>query len=126
LIARIARNTALACLAFAAGAALVWRDMALVGGVLGGGVLVGVAMWAIAGAVNALVRDTRDAAGRGENGENRPVLRPFSLVKFFTRHVILALVAYVMLVRLHLDAVGMVVGVTSVVVAAILEAARPR
>jgi hypothetical protein len=38
----------------------------------------------------------------------------------------LALVAYVMMVRLHLDPVGMIVGVTSVVVAAGIEAARPR
>jgi hypothetical protein len=47
-------------------------------------------------------------------------------VKFFTRHVILGLVAYGMMVRLHLDPIGMLVGVTSVVVAAAIEAARPR
>ncbi len=88
-------------------------------GVLGGGVLVGLAIWALAGVVSALIV-------RGEDGEIRPVSRAFPLVKFFTRHVILAFVAYVMMVRLHLDPVGMIVGVTSVVVAAIVEAARPR
>jgi hypothetical protein len=31
-----------------------------------------------------------------------------------------------MMTRLHLDPVGMIVGVTSVVVAAAMEAARPR
>ena len=91
----------------------------MVGGVIGGGVLVGLAIWALAGVVSALM--SRDA-----NGEIRPVSRAFPLVKFFTRHVILAVVAYVMMVRLHLDPIGMVVGVTSVVVAATIEAARPR
>ena len=61
---------------------------------------------------------------RGENGEIRPVSRGFPLVKFFTRHAILAFVAYVMMVRLHLDPVGMLVGVSSVVVAAVIEARR--
>ena len=91
----------------------------MVGGVIGGGVLVGLAIWALAGVVSALL-------SRDENGEIRPVSRAFPLVKFFTRHVILAFVAYVMMVRLHLDPIGMVVGVTSVVVAATIEAARPR
>jgi hypothetical protein len=91
----------------------------MVGGVLAGGVLVGLALWALGGFVSALVI-------REESGEIRPVSRGFGLVKFFTRHAILAFVAYVMMVRLHLDPIGMVVGVTSVVVAATLEAARPR
>jgi uncharacterized membrane protein len=91
----------------------------MVGGVIGGGVLVGLAIWALVGVVSALM-------SRDESGEIRPVSRAFPLVKFFTRHVILAFVAYVMMVRLHLDPIGMVVGVTSVVVAATLEAARPR
>jgi hypothetical protein len=47
-------------------------------------------------------------------------------VKFFTRHAILAVAAYVMMVRLHLDPVGMFIGVTSVVVAAAVAAARQR
>jgi hypothetical protein len=56
----------------------------------------------------------------------RPVSRALLLVKFFTRHAILAVTAYVMMVRLHLDPVGMFVGVTSVVVAAAVAAARAR
>jgi hypothetical protein len=120
VIRRVARRAAIAC-AVMAMAALVWAPqrprVAL--GVVGGGVLVGLALWALGGLVDTLGR-------RGENGEMRPVSRAFPLVKFFTRHVMLAAVAYVMMVRLHLDPVGMVVGVTSVVVAAIVEAARPR
>jgi hypothetical protein len=119
LIRRLARNTAVVCVVLAAAAAVWYRDLGVAGGVLAGGVLVGVAFWAIAGVVNALTIGE-------ENGEIRPVSRAFVLVKFFTRHGILAFVAYVMMVRLHLDPVAMVVGVTSVVVAAVIEAARPR
>ena len=88
-------------------------------GVVGGGALAGLSIWAIGGLVNGLTR-------RAETGEMAPVSRAFPLVKFFTRHAILALTAYVMMVRLHLDPVGMFVGVTSVVVAAAVAAARTR
>jgi hypothetical protein len=97
-----------------------WPDRPRIAlGILGGGVLSGLALWALASVVNALGQ-------RGANGEIRPVSRMFPLVKFFTRHAIVALVAYVMMVRLHLDPVGMLVGVTSVVAAAAIEAVRPR
>lgn len=88
-------------------------------GVLGGGVLAAVSFWGLTGLVNSVGR-------RAENDEIRPNSGRFSLVKFFTRYVILAFGAYVMMVRLHLDPVGMLLGVTSVVVAAAVEAARPR
>jgi hypothetical protein len=119
LITRLARNTALACAVLTAGAAVWSRDLRVAGGVVAGGVLAALSLWALGGVVNAL-------AGGVERGEMRRVSRGFALVKFFTRHVILAFVAYVMMVRLHLDPVGMVVGVTSVVVAAIVEATHPR
>ena len=119
MIARLWRNLALTCGAMAMGAAVVTRDARMVAGVVAGGVLVALALWALGGLVGALGRG-------GENGQKRPFSRAFSLVKFFTRHVILALVAYVMMVRLHLDPIGMVVGVTAVVVAAAIEAARSR
>jgi hypothetical protein len=82
--------------------------------VLGGGLLIGLSYWAIRGTVDALiaVRDT---------GENP---RRFQLVKFFTRHAMLALAAYVMMVRLHLDAVGLLAGVSSLAVALAVEVLR--
>lgn len=92
-------------------------------GVAGGAALVGLMIWALAGVVAAL---GGGGALEAERVENRGVSRGWLLVKFFTRHAILAAVAYVMMVRLHLDPVGMLVGVTSVVVAAMVEAARPR
>jgi hypothetical protein len=116
----IARDTLIATLVMAGGAYLWWPGQAgIVLGVLGGGALIGLSMWAIAGLVNGLTV-------RSETGEIRPVSRAIPLVKFFTRHAILALTAYVMMVRLHLDPVGMFVGVTSVVIAAAFAAARKR
>ena len=119
-MSRFVRNTI-----FAAGvmafAAIVWRparpSFAL--GIVGGAVLAGLSFWALRGMVDQLVIPR-------ETGEKRPVSRGFQLVKFFTRHVILALAAYVMMLRLRLDPVGMIVGVTSAVVAAAFEARRRR
>ena len=112
------RDTAMATVALAAGALLVAPGRPRVAlGVVGGGVLAALSIWALGGVVNAL-------AGGAENGENRPLSRTFLLVKFFTRHGILAVAAYVMMVRLHLDPVGMLVGVTSAVVGAIAAARR--
>ena len=112
------RSATFACVALAV-CTLLWQpgrpQLAL--GVLGGGVLTGLSFWAIAGLVN-------QATGTGETGEIRRVSRSLALVKFFTRHVILALTAYGMMVRLHLDPVGMIVGVTSAVLAAAFEARR--
>jgi hypothetical protein len=118
VLRELQRDAALACAA-AAIAAAAWRPdhLRLAAGVLGGGVLVGVAYWAIRGAVTQLTAVE-------EYGEIRPVSRVAALVKFFTRHVILAAGAYVMMVRLHLDPVGMLIGVTSIVVAAAVAAAR--
>jgi hypothetical protein len=86
-------------------------------GVLGGGVLVGLALWSISGMVTQLLVV-------GENGKNPRISRAFVLVKFFTRHAILALAAYGMMLRLHLDPVGLLIGVTSVVAGASLSALR--
>ena len=86
---------------------------------LGGGALIGLAFWAIRGAVVAVT------AG-AETGENPRNSRGLALVKFFTRHAILALVAYGMMARLQLHPVGLLIGVSSMVVAAAAEAARTR
>jgi hypothetical protein len=86
-------------------------------GVAGGGVLAVLALWAIRGVVEQAV----GAAKSGEIGRNS---RQVALVKFFTRHAILALTAYGMMLRLQLDPVGIVVGVSALWVAAALEAVR--
>ncbi len=111
---RIRRDAALACVVLGAVAMLVWpRDWRMAAGVAGGGLLVGVSAWAIQGLVDGLL-------GGGSGARPGPRL----LVKFFTRHAILALAAYGMMSRLKLDPVGMLVGVSTLVIAAGLEAAR--
>ena len=77
--------------------------------VLGGGGLAAASYRAIKGAVDAV-------AGGGR--------RTAALVKFFTRHGMLAIAAYVMLVRLRLHPVGVLMGASSLFVAAAVAAAR--
>jgi hypothetical protein len=78
-------------------------------GVLGGGLLAGVSYHAIKGATEAVTEGRR---------------RPSVLVKFVTRHAILAVAAYVMLARLRLSPVGMLIGASSLVLAAAAALAR--
>jgi hypothetical protein len=118
MLRRVARNTAAVCLVVAAATWAIAPARPLFAlGVVGGGVLVAVSFWAISGLAAAL-------GVRAENGEIRGISHAFPLVKFFTRHAIIALSGYVMMVRLQLDPVGMLIGVTSVVVAAAVEAVR--
>ena len=116
MIARIARVTAIACAAIAMVFAL-WRGARAGVAVLGGGVLIGLSFWAIRGAVDSLV-----AMRLG--GETGRISTGVTLVKFFTRHGIVALAAYGMMVRLHLDPLGLLAGVSSLGVAVGVEALR--
>jgi len=115
MLARLERDTALICLGLAAAALLLWpRTWAAAGGVLGGGALIWLSYWAIRGGVDGLL---------GPAGEGRPGRR-ISLVKTFTRHAILALAAYGMLVRLRADPVALLTGLTSLGIAVGIEATR--
>ena len=128
MIRRIARDTALACLAIALVFFLFKRTLAAPLGVVGGGVLIGLSFWAIRSTVDTLIalqpglsRPSGDAAKADETGLKRPRV---ALVKFFTRHAIVALAAYGMMVRLHVDPLGVLLGVTSLGIAAGVEALR--
>jgi len=129
MIARIARDTVLACLAIALVFFLFKRTLAAPLGVLGGGVLIGLSFWAIRGTVDTLLRGSAatarqaavDGQNRAETGRKSP---RFALVKFFTRHGIVALAAYGMMVRLHVDPLGVLLGVTSLGIAVGVEALR--
>lgn len=120
--------------------AAVWtRDYPLPLGILGGGLLIGLSYWAIKGAVDTMIAmrsgasgDSGDAARPdlyrhsgaavpAETAAKRPRLQ---LVKFFTRHGMLALAAYGMMVRLHLDPLGLLAGVSSLVIAVAVEVLR--
>lgn len=117
MIERIARHTAVSCVAIALIFALWRRDWAGPLGVLGGGLLIGLSFWAIRGTVDTLIA----LRSGGETGGNSS---GFALVKFFTRHAILAVAAYGMMVRLHLAPVGLLAGVSSLGVAVAVEALR--
>jgi hypothetical protein len=74
--------------------------------------------WLLAWVSYRGIRSGVDAALSGQKGQGLP------LVKFFTRYAILAFVAYVMLARLRLHPIGVIVGATSLVVAAGAAAVR--
>lgn len=117
MIARVARDTAIVCAVMIAVAALWKRDVAAPAGVAAGGLLIALSFWAIKGTVDTLMRS------RSEGEMPRKKAR-FQLVKFFTRHVMLALAAYVMMMRLRVDPVAMLMGVSSLGAAAAVEAVR--
>jgi hypothetical protein len=131
VVERIARTAAVVCVVLAAAAAIWTREVAAPLGVLGGGLLIGLSYWAIAGTVDALMaRSASPEAARpeaardkipSESGRKRA---GFHLVKIFTRHGMLALAAYVMMVRLHLDPVGLLAGVSSLGIAVAVEVLR--
>jgi hypothetical protein len=110
-IRRFEREAVLACLIFSA-LALVWPEggVRAAGAVLGGGALAALSYLALKGVVTMTISGTKR--------------RIWPLVKFFTRYAILAFVAYVMLARLRLHPVGVIVGATSIVVAAGAAAIR--
>lgn len=115
---RLERRTLLVVAVCAAGL-LIYRPWqpTLALGVVGGGVLAGIAYWAIRGTVEALT----DRAVQGENARKNAGL---VLVKSFTRHAILGLAGYGMMTRLDLHPVGMLMGVAAPGIAAALEAIR--
>ena len=128
MIARVARDTAVACVAIAV-VFLVWkRTLAAPLGVLGGGLLIGISFWAIRGTVDALVMLRQSLPHGSVNdakaGETGRISTVFLLVKFFTRHVIVALAAYGMMVRLHLEPLGLLAGVSSLFMAVAIEVLR--
>jgi len=117
VIERIGRDTAVVCVVLALAGALWFRTLAVSLGVIGGGLLIGLSFWTIRGSIDAFV-------GLRSGGETPRKSARFHLVKFFTRHAMLALAAYGMMVRLQLDPVAMLVGVTSLGVAVAVEAVR--
>ena len=117
MLDRIVRNTAIGCALVAVGYALVRRSWLAGVAVIGGGLLISISYWAIRGAVDA-------ALARRASAESPYASMRLPLVKFFTRHVILALAAYGMMVRLHLDPLGLLAGVSSVVIGLAAEVLR--
>lgn len=117
MLDRIARNTAISCVAVAVLYALARRSWLAGAAVIGGGLLITISYWAIRGPVDA-------ALARRDSAESPSRSTRWPLVKFFTRHAIVALAAYGMMVRLHLDPIGLLAGVSSLGVAVGVEALR--
>lgn len=120
---RIERTSVAACLVMAAAALVVARGApgpAI--GVLGGGLLIAVSYRAIASGVDGLV-DAHGRPGDPGAGHDRPAFA-WTVAKLALRYALLAVLAYVMIARLRLHPVGLLVGVSSVVAAASVEALR--
>lgn len=138
LLRRLERRALLFCAIAAVGALVVQGgrfDAAL--GVVGGGVLIGVSYWAIRSSIDgvlalALPLPAAPSAKMGsypisqEDSSGGPSFsRGRALgygLRFVGRYAVLAGLAYVMLVWLRLHPVGLVLGVSSIVVAAAIEA----
>lgn len=116
---RIERTAVIACALTMLAAALSgggWRGIL---GVMGGGVLLAVSWRGVRSGVDAALQtasvDSRSSRRRST---------AWRLVKFVTRFAILALLAYVMMVRLRAQPWWMLAGATSVVAAPVIEVFR--
>jgi hypothetical protein len=122
LLRRLRRNTAMACgiIALIALALDPERPRAALG-VVGGGLLIAISYAAVAFTIGAFIPLRRD-----ERAPKRKQRRALAALIFAGHYALLAFVAYVMIARLRLHPIGLLGGVTSLVVAVALEAARPR
>ncbi|MGD9906717.1 MAG: hypothetical protein AB7U83_24890 [Vicinamibacterales bacterium] len=126
MLGRLRRDTVVCGLVLAAGAALVWpAHPGRAAGILGGLALVALSYAGIRAGVDAALTA---ATGAGSTGDatatpSRPA-PPAGFVKFFTRHAMLAVGAYVMIARFELHPVAMLAGVTTPAVAAGIEFVR--
>jgi hypothetical protein len=130
-IRRLERDAMIfAAVATAAALALRPRQPAIAAGVAGGGLLALASLWAIRSSVDAVLSRLVPGAP-----DNRPDDRPDDGstptraaaglgVKLAGRYALLALGAYVMIVRLRLHAIGVLIGASSLVAAASFEAVR--
>jgi hypothetical protein len=139
LIRALQRN-ALVWSALATVGALVIRpeQPSVAGGVAGGGALALTSLWAIRASVDALVSrlappsttatatGPADGGGRAAGeGDRAPAGAGAGLaVKLAGRYALLGLGAYVMIARLRLHPVGLLIGASSLVAGACIEAGR--
>jgi hypothetical protein len=120
LLRRLERDSLLVCAAMTVGAWVIRPSQPrLAAGVVAGGLLAAVSYRGIKAGIDVLVGR---AAHAGPTGRRPGIVWP--LVKFFTRYAILGLAAYVVLVRLRVHPIGVVLGASSLVAAAALEAIR--
>jgi hypothetical protein len=87
--------------------------------VLAGGLLIATSYWSIKSGVSNLGHAV--AVGGGENARAR---RGVIAIQLAGRYALLALIAYVMIVRLRLHPLGLLAGASSIVAAVTVEAVR--
>ena len=118
-LCRIERYSLIACAGLTVASGIVTRRVDAPLGVLGGGALVAISYRGIKAGISGLI----DAGAGGAGGRRNIAI---GLVKFFTRYAILAVAAYVIMARLRLPPVAVCAGASSLVVAVMVEAVRPR
>jgi hypothetical protein len=119
---RLTQGAVAFCVLAAAVAFVLTRDWRLAGGVIGGGALVGISLWAIRSSVDAMlaVMTTGDEAAKAR-ARRQAGAATFRLV---SRYALLGLTAYVMIARLRLHPAGLLIGASSLVASAVLETGR--
>jgi hypothetical protein len=134
LLRRLERTAIAACLLMAAAAMPIggwWATVA----VLGGGLIAAVSYVSLASGVAALTDAVARGAARANalqaedrapsrSGSQTPRAAARTLAKVVLRYALLGLLAYVMIARLRLHPVGLLAGVSSVVIAVGVEAVR--
>ena len=119
---RMTWSAVLFCLSAAGLALLLTGNWRVAAGVLGGGALVGVSLLAIRSSVDAMIAvmtagdpDDKARAQRRARG---------AVFRLVGRYALLAAMAYVMIARLRLHPIGLLIGASSLVASAALEAGR--
>jgi hypothetical protein len=136
LLRRLERDAAIWCALATAGALALRPDQpGIAGGVAGGGLLAMASLLAIRSSVDAILARIVPAAAPasepapgdepGPGREPAPARAGAGLaVKLAGRYALLGLGAYVMIVRLRLHAIGVLIGASSLVAGASIEAVR--
>ena len=119
LVRRLGRTAVIVCVATIAGALVLFGAWAAAA-VAAGGALIGVSFAALAGGTGALAQLLSGQA----NAADRTRIVRGAMIRLIGRYALLGLLAYVMIARLRLHPLGLLAGVSSVVVAAFIEAAR--
>jgi len=124
MIQRLQRNAIVACVGMALLAAVIARSFWWAAAVIGGGVLIGISFLVLASGVSGIGANPADPADPADPTDPTDPTdhRPgFLLLKVTGRYALLGFLAYVMIARLHLPPLGLILGVSSFVVAATAE-----
>jgi hypothetical protein len=138
LIRRLQRDAVIWCgLATAAALAIRWDAPAIAAGVAGGGLLALTSLFAIRSSVDVVIGRLVSASSHTPNSQlpapnsdreavaAAPVRAAAGVgVKLAGRYLVLGLAAYVMIARLRLHPVGLLIGASSLVAGASIEAVR--